>query len=86
MVKDNMTTFGIGVIGTSTTIALGEVHLMAGIMVAIVSSVIMIARYIDYRYKHKLEVKKLEHDLQILKRAVPLDDEENENPKLTKHG
>jgi hypothetical protein len=64
--KEYIPTFSVGIVGTSTTIALGELNILAGILVAIVSMIIMIARYFDHRYKNKLEIMKLEEDLKIL--------------------
>lgn len=58
--------FAIGLVGSSTSVVLGNLNLIAGITVALVSVVIMVLRYLDHRQKQALEMKKLEMDYRIL--------------------
>lgn len=58
--------FSIGAVGSSTSVLLGDINLLAGISVAIVSIVIMVLRYLDHRRKQAVEIKKLEMDYKIL--------------------
>ena len=63
----------IGIVGGSTSIVLGNANIVAGLIVATVSTIVLVLRYLDHRQKHKLEIKKLEEDLKILKGINEID-------------
>lgn len=66
----------IGIIGGSSSIVLGNVNIVAGIVVAFVSTVVLVLRYLDHRKKHRLEIMKLEEDLRILRNIRDIEPED----------